>query len=211
MNSPKIAVIISCDNNKNQIESCLNSVLLQDYHNKEIILIDDASQDNSWAKICELINRPQDSEDFITYSSINGISVSGIKHEYKTGLAGVLLTGANLCWKNVDFIGILRSTDKYLAGKISLSINYCRDIIDKVGIIYSDYETKITDVHVQMYRESFSRDRIDFGNSVIVTKNAIEKYGMTDLGKDNALESFWFKLTERFAAIHIPEILTVET
>ncbi len=43
----KISVIVSCYNTEKYVEKCLNSLLNQTYQNIEIILIDDASQDNT--------------------------------------------------------------------------------------------------------------------------------------------------------------------
>jgi len=44
---PKISIIIPVYNTEKYLEECLNSVILQDLHNCEIILINDGSKDNS--------------------------------------------------------------------------------------------------------------------------------------------------------------------
>lgn len=211
VNSPKISVIIYCHNNVNVVERALLSILNQDYKQKEIIIVDDASEDGSWGKICDLINRPQDNEDFITTNIISSTPVSAIRHEFETGLPGVFLTGANATWDDLDLIGLLRSNNEYLPGKLSKSVEYMYGIADKVGILYSDYETLIDGIPVKMYRQSFSRDRLNFGDTVLITKTAVKAVGMVNPDKgDLAIQDFCLRITGRFAAIHIPEILTKE-
>ena len=49
---PKISVIIPVFNAENTIEKCVNSVLIQDFSDFELLLIDDGSKDNSFS-ICK--------------------------------------------------------------------------------------------------------------------------------------------------------------
>lgn len=46
-----ISIVITCYNYENYIESCIKSALAQSYKYREIIVIDDGSNDNSWAVI----------------------------------------------------------------------------------------------------------------------------------------------------------------
>lgn len=48
MNLPLVTVICSCFNHQSYLEEALNSVLLQTYPNIQMMVIDDASTDNSW-------------------------------------------------------------------------------------------------------------------------------------------------------------------
>lgn len=47
MSSPKVSIIVPCYNHSRFIEECIGSVLAQDYSAKELIVIDDGSQDSS--------------------------------------------------------------------------------------------------------------------------------------------------------------------
>ena len=49
-----ISVVIPLFNKEHYIERCLQSVLRQDYSNFEVIVIDDASIDNSYDKVDKL-------------------------------------------------------------------------------------------------------------------------------------------------------------
>lgn len=53
----KISIIIPVYNTEKYIEKCLDSVLEQEYENKEIIVINDGSTDNSEEKINKYINK----------------------------------------------------------------------------------------------------------------------------------------------------------
>ena len=46
-NNPKVTIIIPCYNRENYLEKCVISALTQTYENKEVILVDNESQDNS--------------------------------------------------------------------------------------------------------------------------------------------------------------------
>ena len=45
---PLISILIPCHNAEQWIKESINSALEQTYENKEIIVIDDGSTDNSW-------------------------------------------------------------------------------------------------------------------------------------------------------------------
>ena len=51
-----ISVIVPVYNVEKYLERCINSIINQTYKKLEIILIDDASSDDSW-KVCEQIAR----------------------------------------------------------------------------------------------------------------------------------------------------------
>lgn len=60
---PKVSVIIPTYNSQSTIEKCLNSILNQDYPNLEVIVVDDASGDETLTKISaypvKLVSNPQ--------------------------------------------------------------------------------------------------------------------------------------------------------
>ena len=51
--NPKVSVIVPAYNVEHKIRECLNSILLQTYDNKEIIVVDDGSTDRT-SEICDL-------------------------------------------------------------------------------------------------------------------------------------------------------------
>ena len=77
---PLISVIIPIHNNEVTIEKCLRSVVNQTYRNKEIIIIDDASSDNTINIVKKVSNQ---SSDIKIYSNIG----SGIANARNRGVA----------------------------------------------------------------------------------------------------------------------------
>ena len=51
---PKVSVIVPCRNEKNHISGCLNSIMRNDYENKEILVVDGLSDDGTRDIIEEL-------------------------------------------------------------------------------------------------------------------------------------------------------------
>ena len=62
--SAKITIAIPSHNNEDVIEETIQSVLSQEYHNKEILIIDDASTDNTVNVIMDLIKKSENREKF---------------------------------------------------------------------------------------------------------------------------------------------------
>ncbi len=74
--NPKVSIIIVNYNNAKYLENCINSVFNQSYKNKEIIVVDDISEDNSLdvlkkfkKKIKIIINKRKTSQG--SYNQIN--------------------------------------------------------------------------------------------------------------------------------------------
>jgi len=56
-NNPKVSILIPCRNEENNILECVESLVVQDYENIEILLIDDNSNDNTLTQIKALSNK----------------------------------------------------------------------------------------------------------------------------------------------------------
>jgi cellulose synthase/poly-beta-1,6-N-acetylglucosamine synthase-like glycosyltransferase len=52
--NPKVSMLLAVHNELDQIEDCINSILASDYHNLEVIVIDDASTDGTAQFLAEL-------------------------------------------------------------------------------------------------------------------------------------------------------------
>jgi glycosyltransferase involved in cell wall biosynthesis len=206
----KIATIIYNRNNADTLIAALDSVLGQDYKSKEVVIVDDASTDNSWQIISEWLHN-KDLEETLISGNISEVSVSALRHEYESGLIGAMVSGANLVWGGIDAVGVLRAADLYLPHKLSQSAKYAEKSDDRVGILYSDYETNIGDQLVTVYHSSFTREKLPFSETAIFTKKAANEVGFIDPNKgDDAFHDFWMRITERFVAVHIPQVLTRE-
>ena len=51
MQSPLLSIVIPAYNAQNYLDDCLNSILMQDFEDYQVVIIDDGSIDNT-QKIC---------------------------------------------------------------------------------------------------------------------------------------------------------------
>lgn len=91
---PKVSVITVVRNDKDHIESTINSLLEQDYPNIEYIVIDGASTDGT----IELLNKYKDVIEYVI-------------SEHDNGIYDAMNKGIAIC--TGDYIGILNSGDEY--------------------------------------------------------------------------------------------------
>ena len=95
MNNPLISVIITTQNRKELVVKAIDSVLKQSYKNTEIIVLDDASTDETFEVISELSQK---------YSNI-----VAIKNDSKLGFVDNHNKGISLA--NGYYIAILNDDD----------------------------------------------------------------------------------------------------
>ncbi len=106
---PKVSIIIVNYNNARYLENCINSVLNQSYKNKEIIVVDDKSEDNSIDVLKRFKNK-----------------IKVIKNQRKTSYGS--FNQINSCYKGFlkskgEYLFFLDSDDYFQKKKIKLVIN----------------------------------------------------------------------------------------
>lgn len=74
MEQDKVSIILPIYNAEKYLEESVNSVLNQSYHNIQVILVNDGSQDDSW-KICQHL-KSKDSRVIIFTQKNSGVSVA---------------------------------------------------------------------------------------------------------------------------------------
>ncbi|WP_455665413.1 glycosyltransferase family 2 protein [Phocaeicola sp.] len=116
----KVSIIIPIYRVEEYIESCVRSLMLQDYPNIECILVDDCSPDNSIVKLCLLINN---------YNG--GIDFKIIHHDKNMGLSAARNTGIKQA--SGDYLYFLDSDDELSCHAITkmvfLAEKYHSDVI----------------------------------------------------------------------------------
>lgn len=144
--NPKISIIIPIYNVEKYIEECLQSVLMQDYDNLEIILIDDDSKDQS-INICKNV------------LIASNHKIKFIKHTKNCGLSVARNTGINSA--NGDYL-IFIDSDDYLIGERAISkllakaIKTNADVVSANNIMIED-QTKLVRPHSDnLYQDSDS-------------------------------------------------------
>ena len=200
--SKKVSIIIPVYNGEEYMREAIDSALAQTYENKEIIVINDGSRDNT-DKIAKSYG------DKITYyAKENG----GVSTALNLGIEK--MTGDYFSWLSHD--------DRYYPEKVEKEIKYLEEhgLLDSNTILYSDYDLMDEKSHV--YAGSVKDHKLltenpDYcilhgdinGLSLLIPKKAFADCGgfRTDLRcvQDYVLWEEMRKAGYNF--IHIPEIL----
>lgn len=163
-NTPKISIITVTFNSVKTLERTIKSVIEQQYHNLEYIIVDGGSKDGT----LNIIDRYK---DYIA----NWVSEpdKGISDAFNKGIA--MATG--------DIIGIINSDDGLLPGALDAIANAYEEDVDvyRGNMQYWNEEknTRYTEQPSMHFRYD-GRNRIDH-SSTFVSKAAYEKYGIFDV------------------------------
>lgn len=116
-----LTIILPIYNTGNKLKATVSSILLQDFRDFELLIIDDGSTDPSTAKICEYYSR-QDSRVQVFVKQNEGIE--------KTKIFGIAKAKG-------EYVMFCDHDDLYLRGSISKLINTAR--ITKADIVSGNY------------------------------------------------------------------------
>lgn len=216
---PVVTVVIPNYNYEKWVCDAINSVAIQDYPIKQIVVVDDKSTDNSYHKVCSIINNPKniETDDCVgcigTYLSV---PITCVTLKENGGPAKARNFGIQLAWEATHIYGFLDSDDLYLPGKISKSVSIILEDPDIIGAVYSDYDTlnSKTGLRIREFKEPFSKERLVqeciVNNDTLVTKLALDKCGLycTELRTCEDYD-LWMRISEKFAITHIPEGLVI--
>jgi len=217
---PLVTCVIPCYNHEKWISQAIMSIVNQDYPNKRIIIINDASTDSSWDKIKYLLNGKKvlnNSNPLIYHGDIQGISVLAVNFEKNIGRSEARNYGIRAGLNDTDLYCFLDSDDYYNEGKISKSVKEWQKHPETIGVVYTDYST--LNIHNNLlqrqFKEPFDYSRLRqeciVNNDSLISKKAIETCG----GYDPDLEvcedyDLWLRISKKFSIVHIAEnLLTV--
>ncbi len=229
MSDPFVSVIIPVHNHAQWVNDAVNSVLMQDYPNKRIVLVDDGSTDGSAEVVAERLcmNRYPETQGepwvclgkTMDYMNIKdspswaGIDVLIYKFKEARGPSFARNWGIRSVWENTDIYALLDSDDMYSQGTISKSVKRIVESNGAIGAVYSDYDTLRPDsLRLRQYKEPFSRERLVSECIVncdsLITKAALELAGLFDETL-RVTEDWdeWLRVSEGHVISHIPESL----
>lgn len=156
-NYPLVSVRVPCYNHQNFVQTTLNSIFNDKYPNKEIIIIDDCSTDNSWARIVSWADEHQ-SRIKITYKR-NAVNLGVSKTVNKLD---ALCSG--------EYIVGIASDDILIAGSIEARLNYLKKNKDK-KVVFGDcqvidendkvlFESGLSELYTVNKSNLFDNDRM---------------------------------------------------
>jgi glycosyltransferase involved in cell wall biosynthesis len=210
-----ITVTIPCHKHGHMVKNAIMSVVEQDYPHKQIVVINDASPDNTQEVVLGLLSNTS-TKGKITTGYINGIKLHLIKNEVPVKQAAGRNQGMKLCWDESTYFGFLDADDEYLPTKISKSIAKINEDPKAVGMVYSDILIKdLNDGKIlHEIAEPFSKRRIEqeciTKNTIILSKYCIEQCGVYEPGFAPC-EDFLLSvmISRKMCIVHIPEALSV--
>ena len=224
---PLVTVVIANHNYGQWLPHAVSSVLAQDYPNKQIVIVDDASTDGSVDIMKQFLPEVIDERESI-HGVLDGVNVLGLCDLQGVGFPNVGPAAArNLAikatWKNTHLFAILDADDFWNQGKLSKSVGKFLENPERIGAVYTDnYSLNVhTENITREYRESFNFHRLLKHNMIhsgcVISKAALEQtkdiFGYYDemmrVAEDYDL---WIRIAEKFLVYHIPEpLVTIRT
>ena len=189
---PKVSVIIPTFNRAEVLHSAISSVLNQTFQDFEIIIVDDASRDNTR----EVVDHFHDAR------------IKYLHHEKNKGEAGARNTGI----LNADgqYIAFLDDDDEWLPDKLRLQVDLLDNSEPNIGLIYSGYSKidrisnktlyqKIPIRRGKVYKYLRLENVIGAPSTVLLKRACIEKVGLFDENIAYGLDyDFWIRVSKYF-------------
>jgi len=199
-NKHLVSVLIPCYNAEKTIEDAINSILIQDYDNIELIVINDGSIDNS-LQILEKIQK--NDQRLKVYSNDTNIK-----------LIKTLNKGIQLC--NGKYIVRMDADDISLKNRISKQVNFMEENTDVVvcGSYMETFGYRIKKTmsvpinHYNIINELFFNSSI-YHPTAIIRKSILENMRVSyDEFFPNAEDyKLWYDLSKYGKLANIPEVL----
>ena len=199
---PSVSVILATYNRANLLSRSIESVLEQSYRDFELIIVDDASTDNTK----EVVESFNDSRiNYITYAKNKGAA-----NARNIGIENSLGT----------YIAFQDSDDEWIADKLKKQMAFFNKAPDTVGVVYTDmyrinngkniYWHSPTDISTKLINLKTLNYQV-FGlgiQSTLIKKSCFDKVGLFNehLPRYIDLELF-IRLSREYSFIHLKEPL----
>lgn len=225
-NPPLVSIVISAFNHENYINECLLSFSKQTYNNKELILLNDGSTDNTHQVICELLPKIKSNFKNVIYKNNKNQGVANSMNEALRLSKGAYITGTGsddffICNEAITKLIKVASQNQNVGLVFSNSI-----IVNSSGSrVYWDQkrnsEKESRQENFQTFIDYFLRKRkdIDLNNisylnllkgNFIPNVHMLNKQLVLDLGGyEEGLEdwSLWLKILKHHKIMYIDECL----
>jgi glycosyltransferase involved in cell wall biosynthesis len=199
--TPAVSVIIPTFNRASYLQRSIQSVLNQTFQHIEIIVVDDASTDNTE----EIVSQIRDSR------------ISYLKHTTNRGGSAARNTGIQAA--KGKFIAFQDSDDEWLSEKLGKQIEILTDSPPKVGVVYtgalrfkagkkeyippSRIHVKEGNIHRELLKENFVTTQ-----AAVVKRECFQKAGLFDETLPRLQDwDLFLRIAKHFEFRYIPEAL----
>lgn len=177
--SPLVSIIIVNWNAGKYLEKCVSSLLNQNYENFEIILVDNASTDNS----VELVEKkfPQiriiKNKTNLGFAEGNNIGIQNSKGDLIALLNPDVIVDNDWLWKLVEKI---QSSDKI--GGVTGKMYYLGDKFGKNAVFCTWSKINVYTARPFNFTDDESSSKVDYltGAAMVVKREVIDKVGLLD-------------------------------
>jgi glycosyltransferase involved in cell wall biosynthesis len=200
-NMPKVSVIIPTHNRAHFLRGAILSVLNQTFQDFEIIVVDDASTDNT----SEVV------------AAFNDERIRFLRHDTNKGGSAARNTG--ILNSQCDYIAFLDDDDEWLPEKLGKQMDILLASPPDVGGVYTGYvmvdraSGRVIDQRLPTKRGDLSKDLlisncIGGTSSVLLRKNCLQKVGLFDENLPRSQDfDLWLRIANVFLFEYVPEPL----
>lgn len=213
-----VSIIIANHNYGQFLESCIKTAQNQIYQNIKIVVVDDASTDNSREIIERLAN-----QDF---------RIVPIYLKECQGAATARNIAIREVWDETDYFLILDADDEAKPTKIQEMLNIAM-ISNAIGVVYADYDILNVETGnvIREFKEPYSLKGLQ-NNCIVHSASLISKEALNSIKEvENGLNCFydkelhgpadqtfigscedyllWLLISEKFIFAHIPKSLSL--
>lgn len=212
----EVSVIIPMHNSSKHIKQCLESVINQTYNNLEIIVVDDASEDNSISVVNDLKQYYNLLENPISNNNTSSENVNKslklIKLPQNLGAAKARNKGIEEA--TGDYICFLDADDYWTLDKIEKQVKFMEE--NNYTFIYGNYEflkpdgkTTIANVPTNLKYNQALKNTAIFTSTVMFNMNKLTKKDiyMPDIRKGQDTATWWQVLKKGITAYGMQEVL----
>ncbi len=202
-NKPTISIIIPTYNRSQLIVRAVKSVLNQTYQDFELIVVDDASTDNTE----EVVN------------SFDDERIRYIRHEENKGEAAARNTGIKAA--RGDYIAYQDSDDEWFPEKLARQIELLEHASPEVGVIYTGFwktenhrrtyipfswvKQKNGDIHKELLKGNFIGSPV-----VLIKKECFSEVGLFDERLRNLVDwEMWLRISKQYHFRCVDEPLVI--
>jgi glycosyltransferase involved in cell wall biosynthesis len=196
--SPSVSVVIPVFNRQEAVRRAIASVLTQTYQDFEIIVVDDASTDQTVSVI----------------ASIADPRIVLIRHVRRLG--GSATRNSGITASRGSYVAFLDSDDEWMPDKLNRQIELFKRS-NEVGFVYAGYEIRLPDGDVMSHIPRVCTDlpgkllidNVVGGASVgMVRREVFERVGLFDETLRCAQDvDFWLRVSDAFPADFVPDVL----
>jgi glycosyltransferase involved in cell wall biosynthesis len=202
-NKPAVSIIIPTYNRSRLLARAVKSVLNQTYQDFELIIVDDASTDNTG----EVVN------------SFNDQRIKYVRHEKNKGEAAARNTGIKTAGCN--YIAYQDSDDEWLPEKLAKQMKLLENAPSEVGVIYTGFwktenhrrtyipfswvKQKNGDIHKELLYGNFIGSPV-----VLIKKECFDSVGLFDERIHNLVDwEMWLRISKHYHFRCVDEPLAI--